>query len=139
MMETRPHIQRWLEALLSDHGAVAGTVHLRAHEVLELEAAVGIPDKVRDLTRHIPKGKGMAGLAWERDAPVQTCNLQTDASGDVRPGARAVSAQASVAIPIHDAEGEVCGVVGLAFAEERELTVDEVARYREAAERMPRD
>jgi L-methionine (R)-S-oxide reductase len=136
-MDGSPAVQAWLDALLRSEGAVAGTAHLRGEAGLVLEAAVNIPEQVRALTQHIPKGKGMAGLAWERDAPVQTCNLQTDQSGDVRPGARAVGAQASVAIPIHDARGEVRGVVGLAFAEAREFTAEELARYQRAAEALP--
>src|SRR5690606_7161975 len=76
-----------------------------AEPVLELAACVRIPAPVIAATRTIPKGKGMAGLAWERDRPVQTCNLKTDSSGDVRPGARAVDAQAAVAIPVRNEHG----------------------------------
>ena len=57
----------------------------------------------------------MAGLALERNRPVSVCNIQTDRSGDVRPGARAVNAQAAAALPIHDPAGDVRAVVGIAF------------------------
>ena len=43
-------------------------------------------------------GKGMAGLAWQHDKPIQTCNLKEDSSGQVRPGAKAVDAQGAVAV-----------------------------------------
>ncbi len=79
----------------------------------------------------------MAGLALERNEPVSTCNLHTDVSGDVRPGARAVDAQAAVALPVTDEAGEVRATVGLAFDGERELEGEELARLREAAQGLP--
>ena len=62
-------------------------------------------------TEVIPRGKGMAGLAWERDEIVSTCNLKTDETGDVRPGAKAVDAQAALAIPVRDGTGALRAVV----------------------------
>ena len=91
--------EAWLRAFVQQNGAVAGTIHLlgsQAPQTLALNAAVNIPPKVREIVAVIPRGKGMAGLAWERDEPVHTCNLKTDASGDVRPGAKAVDANAAV-------------------------------------------
>lgn len=124
----------WLRDYVQGNGGVAGTVHLRRGELLEMAAALNIPPPVVAATRTIPKGKGMAGLAWERDAPVHTCNLKDDASGDVRPGAKAVDAGAAVAMPIHDAGGRVRGVVGIAFRGERELTGQELEALRAGAE-----
>jgi hypothetical protein len=111
----------WLSQLLRRHGAFAGTIHRLEDGVLVLEAAINIPEPVRTVVARVPPGKGMAGLALTRGVPVQTCNLQTDATGDVRPGARAVDAQAAVALPVRDAAGAVRAVVGVAFTEEREL------------------
>ncbi len=135
-------LQPWLERFVEQEGAIAGTVHLRRRQAegddaLELTAAVRIPPPVIEATRTIPKGKGMAGLAWERDRPVQTCNLQTDATGDVRPGARAVDARAAVAIPVRDAHGQLRAVVGIAFLGERELTPSELARLEMTAAALP--
>lgn len=127
----------WLTELLNAHGAVAGTVHLRCGDELELVAAVNIPDKVVEIVRRVPRGKGMAGLALERNAPVLTCDLQTDTSGDVRPGARAVDAQAAVALPVRDEMGEVRATVGLAFAEDRVLAAEELDRLGKAAQALP--
>jgi len=111
--------QDWLEGALEEAGATAGTVHRLRGGVLVLSAAVDIPAAVCAAVAEIPHGKGMAGRAWERDAPVETCDLKTDETGDVRPGARAVDAHAAVAIPVHDDAGQVCGVVGVAFHHER--------------------
>jgi len=129
---------RFLEALIAKHGAVAGTVHLMADGILKLAASVNIPPKVIELTREIPRGKGMAGLAWERVTPVQTCNLKDDDSGDVRPGAKAVDAKAALAMPVTDDDGEVRAVVGLAFMFERDLEDDEVAAMTADASAVPR-
>ncbi len=106
---------------ITRHGGVAGTVHRRDGEVLSLAGAHNIPPKVQEVTKLIPKGKGMAGLAWERAQPVQTCNLKTDNTGDVRPGAKAVNAKAAVALPVHADNDELLAVVGIAYNDEREL------------------
>jgi len=114
-------IEHWLRDLLGRHGAVAGTVHRVRGDVLALVAAVNIPPHVQEVTRTIPPGKGMAGLAWQDDKPIQTCNLKDDTSGAVRPGARAVDALGAVAMPVHGDSGAVRAIVGLAWADEREL------------------
>jgi L-methionine (R)-S-oxide reductase len=127
----------WLKKFLSDHGAIAGTVHYLTGDALELAASINIPPPVLEKTQSIPKGKGMAGLAWERDEIVSTCNLKTDNTGDVQPGARAVNARAAVAIPVHGERGEVRAVVGLAFMGDREFDGDELERFKRAAEVLP--
>jgi L-methionine (R)-S-oxide reductase len=132
--------QHWLQGFLAAHGGVAGSVHaLGADGALHLAASVNLPPPVVAAVATVPRGKGMAGLALERGRPVQTCNLQTDGTGDVRPGARAVNAQAAVALPIRDAAGGVRAVVGIAFAHERELPEDDVARLGRDAAAVPVD
>jgi L-methionine (R)-S-oxide reductase len=81
----------------------------------------------------VPSGKGMAGLALERGEPVQTCNLQEDRSGAVKPGARAVNAQAAVAMPVRDQAGAIVAVVGAAWMDEREIQGAELERLQAAA------
>jgi hypothetical protein len=119
--------QPWLESFLRKHGGVAGTVHRRQPGGdLELAAAVNIPPPVQQIVARIPRGKGMAGLAWERNEAVSTCNIQTDATGQVRPGAKMIGAQAGVALPVRDPAGEIRAVVGIAYKEERTLLESEV-------------
>ena len=79
----------------------------------------------------------MAGLAWSRSAPVTTCNLKEDASGDVRPGAKAVNAAAAVALPVFRADQGLRAVVGIAFPQVRELSEDELLRLSLAARACP--
>jgi hypothetical protein len=130
-------LEVWLQQFLSAHGGVAGTVHVREGEALALAAAVNIPPPVVDKTRTIPRGKGMAGLAWERNDVVSTCNLKTDQTGDVQPGARAVDAQGAVAIPVRDAAGAVRAVVGIAYHGDRSFTPAELDALTRAASSLP--
>ncbi len=127
----------WLRDLLARHGAVAGTVHVVRGDALAITAAVNIPQKVQDVTASIPMGKGMAGLAWQHDKPIQTCNLKEDETGAVKPGAKAVDARAAVALPVHDGDGVVRAVVGLAWMDERELTEPELAAIAKDAAALP--
>lgn len=126
-------LQSWLAALLKDTGSVAGTVHLHERGGLRLAAAVNIPPQVQEVVAWVPSGKGMAGLALERGEAVQTCNLREDRSGAVKPGAKAVNAQAAVAMPVRNAAGGILAVVGIAFAEEREIEGPELERLQQAA------
>jgi hypothetical protein len=128
----------WLRAFLHGEGGVAGTVHRAvAADLLELDAAVNIPEPVQRATQQVPRGKGMAGIAMAEDRCVSTCNLKDDASGQVRPGAKAVDAAAAVAIPVHDGAGQVRAVVGIAWREPRQLGDDELARLQRAAAGLP--
>jgi hypothetical protein len=129
--------EAWLKGFLSQQGGIAGTVHWLDGGVLKLSAAVNIPPPVVKVTEIIPKGKGMAGLAWERDEVVATCNLKTDGSGDVRPGAKAVDAQAAVAIPVRTGAGDLRAVVGIAFQGERDFSPQELKQLEDAAASLP--
>jgi len=129
--------ETWLRGFLTEHGGIAGTVHVLEGDLLKLSAAVNIPPPVVKITETIPKGKGMAGLAWERDEVVATCNLKSDTSGDVRPGAKAVDAQAALAIPVHESSGALRAVVGIAFMGERDFTDQELQSFAQAAASLP--
>ena len=128
---------QWLRELLGRHGAIAGTVHVVHGDVLEIRAAHNIPPKVQEITARIPLGKGMAGLAWQHDEPISTCNLKEDATGAVKPGAKAVDGKAAVALPVHEPSGVVRAVVGLAWADERDLAAELVAAIAGDAASLP--
>lgn len=61
----------------------------------------------------IPVGKGMAGIAAERMEAVQVCNLQTDDSGVVRPGAKDTKVEGAITAPMI-VEGKLYGTLGIA-------------------------
>jgi len=117
-----------LRDALASHGCSTGTLHVLdpADGQLKLAAQVGLPDQVAAIVAVVPVGKGMAGLAAQRREPVQTCNLQTDTTGDIRPGAKAVPVQASIAVPML-LDDRLCGVLGFARAEYHEWSADELA------------
>ena len=115
-----------LAAILRELSADSGTVHVIGEDgALHLRVAIGIPEPVLAIVRFVPIGKGMAGLAAERKCAVNSCNLQQDTSGDVRPGARATGLAGSVAVPVLAPDGRVLGVVGVATRAERTFTADE--------------
>jgi L-methionine (R)-S-oxide reductase len=121
MFEKNQAQQDWLELFIAEQGGVAGTVHVRRGDDLFLTAAHNIPPQVVAIVAHVPHGKGMAGLAQVKKAPVQTCNLQTDETGNIKPGAKAVGAQAAVALPVLDDTGAVRAIVGMAWSKEGDV------------------
>lgn len=118
-----------LHRIVRDFGADSGTIHFVGEDgMLHLAAASkGMPEPVLAIIRTIPIGKGMAGLAVERAAPVNACNIQTDTSGDVRPGAKATGLAGSIVVPIFDGE-VVVGALGVANRSERTFADAEIAR-----------
>jgi len=122
-----------LQSLLSHYGCLTGTIHrLEADGLLHLVAQSGIPEAIMDRVRVIPVGKGMAGLAAERREPVQMCNLQTDTSGDAKPGAKLTQMKGSIAVPMI-IEDQLVGVLGVAKPEEYEFAEAEIAELTDIA------
>lgn len=117
-----PLLGRAIEAV----GAESGSVHLLMNDgVLHLVTARGIPEPVLSIVRRVPIGKGMAGLAVERRGPVSACNIQTDASGDVRPGAKSTGLEGAIVVPIFDDREGVVGALGVANRAARTFTPQE--------------
>lgn len=129
--------QNWLQEFLAAQGGVAGTVHRHIQSEqrtgLELVAAINIPPKVQEIVDWVPPGKGMAGQALVQGIPVQTCNLKDDSSGAVRPGAKAVDAEAAVALPVKTDGGRIEAVVGIAYNHQRSFAAEELSQLQQAA------
>lgn len=81
----------------------------------------------------------MAGQALVQGIPIQTCNLKNDSSGAVRPGAKAVNAQAAVALPVKADSGEIAAIVGIAYNDQRSFPSQELARLQQAARTLLRE
>jgi L-methionine (R)-S-oxide reductase len=114
-----------LTVIVRHFGADSGTVHFLAKDgLLHLAAAQGLPPAMLPMIREIPVGKGMAGLAVERRRAVDACNIQTNASGDVRPGAKASGLEGAIVVPIFNGE-EVAGALGIANRRERTFSAAE--------------
>lgn len=117
-----------LTNIVAQVGADSGTIHLLGEDgVLHLRAATrNIPPPVLEAVKLVPVGKGMAGLAVERNAPVDACNIQSDQSGDVRPGAKATGLQGAIVVPMVG-DGRAVGALGVANFRERTFTAEEIA------------
>lgn len=137
MYEQNQAQQKWLESFIAGHDGIAGTVHVGRGEDLYLTAAHNIPPSVIAIVARVPHGKGMAGMAQVRKEPVQTCNLQTDETGNIKPGAKAVDAQAALALPVLDELGAVRAVVGIAWSKEGEIGPAEEQAMMKLAAALP--
>lgn len=104
-----------LNEILSLFACVSGTIHVLNEQdgMLHIKAHAGIPDFLLPKMAVIPVGKGMAGEAARRMAPVQICNLQTDESGVVRPSAKETRVEGAIAVPMV-LNGRLCGTLGVA-------------------------
>jgi signal transduction protein with GAF and PtsI domain len=130
---------RLLDDALRAAGCNAGTLHVLDPDtgMLALRAHLGIPPEIAGIVAVVPLGKGMAGLAAERRQPVQTCNLQSDPSSDIRPKAKSVPVQASIALPMI-VDGELRGVLGVAKHDAHEWTDAESQSLLELASNVAR-
>jgi GAF domain-containing protein len=118
-----------LAAVIRHFRADMGMIHRLnpADQHLELVATSdGVPEPVLAAARRIPIGKGIAGETARTGQPVSMCNLQTDASGIARPGARATGAQGTLCVPIFR-DDHVVGTLGVGVRGERTFTEEETA------------
>ena len=129
-------MQQQLEEIIRQFDADTGSIHMVENGVLVLKAHVGLPPQVVQIVSLVPIGKGMAGLAAQRNEPVSSCNIQTDATGDVRPGAKATGVNGAIVVPIRDAIGGVRGTLGIGVHRDYEYTDDETARLLQLAAQL---
>lgn len=132
-----PNDKDALARIVAAIGADSGTIHYLADDgLLHLEAASeGMPAAVLAMIQKIPVGKGMAGLAVERKKPVDACNIQTDTSGDVRPGAKATAMAGAIVVPIFSGE-DVIGALGVANRTERTFSEAEIETLTQAGREL---
>jgi L-methionine (R)-S-oxide reductase len=131
-------MQEELEAVMGQFGGDSGTIHLLEGRTLVLKAHMGVPPQVLQVIAKIPVGKGMAGLAVERDEPVSSCNIQVDETGTVQPGAKQTGINGAVVVPIRDQDGNVVGTLGIGVNREYEFSAVEVTLLTRAASGLAR-
>jgi putative methionine-R-sulfoxide reductase with GAF domain len=115
-MKPTPDFEEFLAEVLEDLDCQTGTIHrtVATGGFLELEASIGVPEFVLEKIRHIPFGKGIAGVAAERCEPVELCNLQADLGGIAKEDARKTNVAGSLAVPITGyGSGKVLGTLGI--------------------------
>lgn len=131
---TTPDWQAVVDAALAEFGGSTGTLHRLdpADQLLKLVAHRGVPEQIMPMIAAIPIGKGIAGAAAERRAPVELCNLQADLGGVAKEGARKTNVQGSLAVPcLH--QGELRGTLGVGLMKPHEFSEAEKARLLEIA------
>jgi putative methionine-R-sulfoxide reductase with GAF domain len=121
-------MQAQLEEIVQRFGADTGSIHLLEDGVLVLKAHIGLPPKVAEIVALVPVGKGMAGLAVERNEPVSSCNIQSDDTGDVKAGARQTGVNGAIVVPVRDSQGRAAGALGIGTHHPYEYTPDETSR-----------
>lgn len=131
-----PPWSEFLDQTIASFGCVTGTLHRLdpADGHLKLVAHRGIPDALMPVIQSIPVGKGIAGAAAQRKEPVELCNLQTDASGVAKPGAKQTQVQGSLAVPVLDVGGRLCGTLGIGKLTPYEFSSDEKQRLTSTAQ-----
>jgi signal transduction protein with GAF and PtsI domain len=127
-----------LETILRDtlakFNSETGTIHrLDAQtQLLQLVAQVGLPPQMLDLVKTIPVGKGIAGETAAKNLPVTICNLQTDASGVARPGAKQTGVGGALCVPIRHGE-KVIGTLGIGTRREHDYSAAEINSLQDIA------
>ena len=129
-------MQSRLEEIISEFGADSGSIHLVEDGVLILKAHAGIPPQVIEIVSVVPIGKGMAGLAAERNEPVSSCNIQSDETGNVKSGARQTGVGGAIVVPIRNHRGEAVGALGIGVRHEHTYTEEETARLLAIADKL---
>lgn len=123
----------FLLEVLAEFQCTTGTLHRLdpADRLLKLVACERIPEFLLPVIQTIPVGKGVAGAAAERKEPVEMCNLQTDTSGVAKPDAKKTQVQGSLAVPVLDESGNVCGTLGIGKLEPYDFSDTEKGRLLE--------
>jgi putative methionine-R-sulfoxide reductase with GAF domain len=129
-------MQSQLDEIKRRFAADTVTIHMLEGGILVLKAQTGVPEHVAKIIERVPVGKGMAGLCAERNAPVDSCNIQTDQSGDVRPGAKATGVNGAIVVPIRDGSGTVRGTLGIGVHHVHEYTPEETSALLAEAEKL---
>jgi putative methionine-R-sulfoxide reductase with GAF domain len=131
---TAPSWPEFLTQTIAAFGCTTGTLHRLdpADRHLKLVAHLGIPEALMPIIQSIPIGKGIAGVAAERQEPVEMCNLQTDTSGVARTGAKQTHVQGTLAVPVLDGN-RLCGTLGIGKLVPYDFTAEEKDRLMQTA------
>ena len=121
-----------LHLVLTKFRSETGTIHRLdgANQLLYLAAQVGLPPQMLEIVKTIPVGKGIAGQVVAQNKPVTICNLQTDASGVAKPGAKQTGVGGALCVPLRDGEKTV-GTLGIGTIRPHEYTPDETRELEE--------
>jgi L-methionine (R)-S-oxide reductase len=125
-------LEKILRETLAKFNSETGTIHILDSEkqLLHLAAQVGLPPQMIDVVKTIPVGKGIAGQVVAQNKPVTICNLQTDAGGVAKPGARQTGVGGALCVPLRNGE-TIVGTIGIGTIRPYEYTPDETLALEE--------
>lgn len=126
-----------LRVVLADFQSETGTIHVLDEErqLLHLATQKGLPPQMLEIVKTIPVGKGIAGQTVAQNEPVTICNLQTDASGVARPGAKQTGVGGALCVPMRRGE-KIVGALGIGTVRPHEYTAEETRRLQEIADML---
>ncbi|HZL12720.1 MAG TPA: GAF domain-containing protein [Verrucomicrobiae bacterium] len=127
-------LEKILRETLAKFNSETGTIHVLDSEkqLLHLAAQIGLPPPMLEIVKTIPVGKGIAGQVAAENRPVTICNLQTDASGVAKPGAKQTGVGGALCVPIRDGD-KIIGTFGIGTRREHEYSAAEINSLQEIA------
>lgn len=130
-------LEKILADALAKFNSETGTIHRLDAEtqLLHLVAQAGLPPQMLEVVKTIPVGKGIAGETAQKNRPVTICNLQTDASGVAKPGAKQTGVGGAVCVPIRRGD-QIAGTFGIGTRREREYSAAEINALQDIANSM---
>ena len=123
-----------LRETLTHFDSQTGTIHRLdpQTQLLHLVAQIGLPPQLLDVVKTIPVGKGIAGQTVAQNRPVTICNLQTDASGVAKPGAKQTGVGGALCVPIRRGD-QIIGTFGIGTIREHDYTAAEINQLQDLA------
>jgi signal transduction protein with GAF and PtsI domain len=130
-------LEKILADTLAKFNSETGTIHRLDAEtqLLHLVAQAGLPPQMLEVVKTIPVGKGIAGETAQKNRPVTICNLQTDASGVAKPGAKQTGVGGAVCVPVRRGD-QIAGTFGIGTRREREYSAAEINALQDTANSM---
>lgn len=133
-------LEKILRETLAKFNSETGTIH-KLHEptqLLRLVAQIGLPPQLVEIVSIIPVGKGIAGECAQKNLPVTICNLQTDASGIAKPGAKQTGVGGALCVPIRNGD-KLVGTLGIGTKREYEYSAAETRELEEVGRLLGRE
>ena len=103
-------------------------------KTLNPRGQIGLPEKIAEIAKIIPVGKGMAGVCAQKKEPVTMCNLQTDDSGVARPSAKDTEVEGAVVVPLLNDNEEVIATLGVGKSGEHDYSEEEIDSLNECGQ-----
>jgi L-methionine (R)-S-oxide reductase len=129
-------VKEWLATLVQRYNGISGTVYEpQGPDELMLVVTHNVDDTSNIL--RIPRGEGIAGLAFERNALISTCAFNLGKERRATPRYKFVDGTATIAVPVHGDAGRVRAVVGITFRDDMVMDDNELVAIDRAAAALP--